>query len=170
MRARDRVAALAGIALLATACGGGGSGGPASVTASPSSEVYQKYLAYSRCMRAHGAPFWPDPDTTYSDGAYEYPITAQILAAEHGPSWNAALSACAKQAPPLLPFTASQLAPARSRLLKVTQCMRSHGFPSWPDPEINPYGIGYLSRPRGAIPSNPKFQAAEQACHSGSGP
>jgi hypothetical protein len=164
MRARDRVVigALAGTALLATACGG--SGGPASAGASPSSGVYQRYLAYSRCMRGHGAPFWPDPSAR--DGGPEYPITTHILAREHGPSWNAALSACSKVAPPQLPFTEAQLAAARSELMKQIRCVRAHGFAGWPDPVINPNDITFLP-PRGVNVNHPppQLKAAEQACH-----
>ena len=47
--------ALAGIALLLVACGGGGSPALGGTTA------YQKALAYSQCMRAHGVPGFPDP-------------------------------------------------------------------------------------------------------------
>jgi hypothetical protein len=67
-------------------------------------------------MRAHGAPFWPDKSTTLTGGGYEYPITPRILAAEHGRSWNAALSACAKLAPPQLPLTEAQLEAAGGSL------------------------------------------------------
>ena len=52
--------ALAGIALLLVACGGGGSPALGGTTA------YQKALAYSQCMRAHGVPSYPDP--TYRNG------------------------------------------------------------------------------------------------------
>jgi hypothetical protein len=47
--------------------------------------------------------------------------------------------------------------------------MRVHGFPDWPDPEIGPDDIGFLP-PRGADPANPKFKAAQQACHMQSAP
>jgi hypothetical protein len=115
-------------------------------------------------MRTHGAPFWPDPS---SGGAGpEYTITPRILAQERGPSWNAALSACAKQAPPQLPFTEAQLAAARSRLVAVTHCMRTHGFPGWPDPVVSAGDIGFLP-PRGVNlrDPSPQLQSAEQACH-----
>jgi hypothetical protein len=170
MRARDRIAIglLAGIALLATACGGGGGSG-SGVAATSSASSRQPYLAYSRCMQTHGAPFWPDPHASITSRSPAYTITPRILAQEHGPSWNAALTACAKKAPPLLPFTEAQLEAAEGRLLKVTRCMRAHGFPDWPDPEINPNGISILP-PRGATPGNPKFQAAKQACHLPSAP
>src|SRR5580704_6645452 len=169
MRARDRITVLAGVALLATACGGGASS-HAGAGGTSTAAGRRPYLAYSRCMRAHGAPFWPNPSTrAQRGGVYQYPFTAHILAQEHGSSWNAALSACAKQAPPQLPFTEAQLEAAESRLLKATRCMRAHGFPDWPDPEISPYDISFLP-PRGATPGNPKFQAAKQACHLPSAP
>ena len=160
MRTRD-VAVLAGTALLVAACGGG----TASSAASPSSAVHQRDLAYSRCMRAHGASFWPDPSMRRG-GGYQYPITAHDLAQEHGPSWNAALSACAKQTPPQLPFTEAQLAAARTNLLKQIRCVRAHGFPGWPDPVINPSDITFRP-PRGVNVNHPspRLKAAAQACH-----
>ena len=48
-------AALAAMALLAAACGGSGAPVSAQVT------NYQKALAFSQCMRAHGEPGFPDP-------------------------------------------------------------------------------------------------------------
>ena len=48
-------AAVAGVAVLAAACG---SGGPSPVAPSQPAG-YQRYHAYSACMRSHGAPFWP---------------------------------------------------------------------------------------------------------------
>jgi hypothetical protein len=161
MRARDRVVigGLAGVALLATACGAV-SGSAGSVAASPSGA----YQQYSRCMRAHGAPFWPDPSTR--GGGYQYRITARILAQEHGPAWNAALAACAKHAPPQLPFTEAQLAAARGKLLNEIRCVRAHGFPGWPDPVVNPNDITFLP-PHGVNVNHPspRLLAAEQACH-----
>lgn len=106
MRARDGIAALAGIALLATACGGGSGSG----------------------------------------------------------------SGVAK-APSQLPFTEARLAAADTRLLKVTRCMRAHGYPDWPDPVVNPNDVGFLP-PRGANISDPspRLKAAGQACHLPSAP
>lgn len=166
MRVRDYAivtAVLAAIALPAAACGAGSSSG-AGTAGTASASIRQPYAAYSRCMQTHGAPFWPDPLASFTSRSPAYMITPRLLAQEHGPSWDAALSACAKKAPSQLPFTEAQLAAARTRLLKMTRCLRSHGFPNWPDPEIGPYQIGFLP-PRGADPSNPKFQAAAQACH-----
>jgi hypothetical protein len=173
MQARDRIVALAGIALLATACGGGGEGSGSGVaaTSSASASGRQPYLAYSRCMQTHGAPFWPDPSTSITSRAPAYTITPRILAREHGPSWNAALSACAKKAPGQLPFTEAQLEVARTRLLKMTRCMRAHGYPDWPDPITNPDDVSYLpARGVNIKDPSPRLKAAGQACHLPSAP
>jgi hypothetical protein len=172
MRARDHagaIAVLTGIALFAAACGGGSSSGDGA--AATSASIRQPYLAYSRCMQTHGAPFWPDPSASITSASPVYTITPQTLAAEHGPSWNAALAACAKKAPSQLPFTAAQLAAIDARMLKLTRCMRAHGFRDWPDPIVNPYGAGFLP-PRGVNIKNPspQLQAAQQACHSPAAP
>jgi hypothetical protein len=172
MRARDHViviAVLAGLALLATACSGGG--GSAGGQATSSASIRQPYLAYSRCMQTHGAPFWPSPATTVTDSSPAYRITQRILAQEHGTSWNAALRACAKKAPSQLPFTEAQLEAARTRLMKLTLCMRAHGYPGWPDPIVNPEDVGFLP-PRGVTIRNPspKLEAADHACQMPSAP
>jgi hypothetical protein len=173
MRAHDRtiaISVLAGIALLAAACGGGGGSG-SGVAATSSASGRQPYLAYSRCMQTHGAPFWPDPSTRLTSGGPAYTITPRMLAQEHGPSWNAALSACAKEAPSQLTFTEAQLEAADSRLLRLTRCMRAHGYPGWPDPIVNANDVGFLP-PRGVNMKDPspRLQAAELACHLPSAP
>ena len=106
---------------------------------------YQKYHAYSQCMRSHGAPFWPEPSQVPSgvfDSKYAYPITARILAQEHGPGWHAALTACQKLAPPQLPFTAAQISALRSQLGKLAACMRAHRLTHFPGPVVGPLGGG----------------------------
>jgi len=173
MRARDHAVALAvlgGIAVLAAACGGGSSSG-AGASAAASAASRQPYLAYSRCMQTHGAPFWPDPAASTSRSGPAYKITQRILAQEHGPSWNAALSACAKKAPSQLPFTEAQLEAAGARLQRLTRCMRAHGYPDWPEPIINPNDVGFLP-PRGVNigDPSPKLKRADQACHLPSAP
>src|SRR5437588_8035898 len=55
--------AAAGTALLATGCAGGRSAPVATVHSSataPRSEA----LAFARCLRSHGLPNWPDPDSS----------------------------------------------------------------------------------------------------------
>jgi hypothetical protein len=67
-RTATAIIAAAALALLAVACGSGsgsppsaGSGGSPHRDGSPNS---QKALAYSRCMRSHGVPKYPDPGSS----------------------------------------------------------------------------------------------------------
>ena len=165
-RAGLRAAAAAGLALLAAACGGGGPASPAAP--SPSHPPgYQQYHAYSRCMRSHGAPFWPGPSAVPAgvwDNPFTYTITPRILAQEHGPGWQSALTACRKLAPALLPYTAAQVRSLRARLGKLAACMRSHGITRFPGPVAGPYGAGFPSPGSGVNPGSAKFLAAQKAC------
>src|SRR5438067_6036435 len=67
------VVAVASLALLAAGCGGGGSVGVASGASSTTTQTgatttqngrATAALALARCMRSHGIPNWPDPDST----------------------------------------------------------------------------------------------------------
>jgi hypothetical protein len=153
----------AGLAVLAAACGGAGPAG-----SRPSHPPgYQQYHAYSQCMRAHGAPFWPEP-TEVPQGVWDNPITYKItprmLAREHGPAWQAALTACQKLAPRALPFTAAQVSALRTRLRKLAACMRAHGITRFPSPAAGPYGAGFASPGSGVNPDSAQFLAAQRAC------
>lgn len=119
-------------------------------------------------MRSHGAPFWPEPsevaDQGVWDNPYTYKITPRILAQEHGPSWQTALTACQKQAPPALPYTAAQISTLRTRLRKLAACMRAHGITHFPSPPAGPYGAGFASFGSGVNPDSAQFLAAQRAC------
>jgi hypothetical protein len=162
-RASALAATLASVTLLAAACGGSGSSGSV-VSAAQSS--YQQMVAYSQCMRSHGAPFWPDPSKA-PFGRYAYAITPQISQQESGPGWQAALKDCQKLAPSDLPFTEAQLQAATRKLLKVVKCIRAHGYPNMPDPVIKPDEIA-IGPPSGINPRSPQFQAALSTCQFGS--
>jgi hypothetical protein len=158
-------AAAAGVAVLAAACGSGGSSPAGSSPSHPAG--YQQYHAYAACMRSHGAPFWPEPSRIPNgvfDSPYVYHITPRILAQEHGPGWQAALTACQQLAPKGLPFTAAQISALRSELRKLAGCMRTHGITRFPSPVAGPTGAGFPSPGPGVKPDSAQFQAAQQAC------
>jgi hypothetical protein len=162
------VAAVAALAVLTAACSGGtGSGGSASQPRPSHPPGWQQYHAYTRCMRSHGAPFWPEPTEVPAgvwDNPNTYKITAQILAAEHGSGWRAALSACQRLAPSQLPYTAAQVSALRSQLRRLAACVRTHGITHFPGPVAGPYGAGFPSPGPGVSPASAQFQAAQQAC------
>jgi len=96
----------------------------------------QQALAYSRCMRSHGVPNFPDPG---SNGAF--PKVAPQQLGVSSSQFQAAQNHCRY----LLPNGGSgasqtQVQQLMSGMLKFAQCMRSHGVSNWPDPVIDAGG------------------------------
>ena len=159
------LAGLVGLSLLVSACGGSSSPGVAAVgattaattgSASPTGSSDEiAALGFSRCMRAHGVPNFPDPD---SQGTFP-PLTQQVLGVSKQTSL-AAQQACEH----LLSSGGSTATPQQRQQkfafgLKVARCLRGHGFPGFPDPSAPSQGL-----PPGIDPSSPQFQAAETTC------
>jgi hypothetical protein len=144
---------LAGTALLTAACGGGSSTVAAGTTA------YQKALAFSECMRSHGVPDYPDPN---SDG--QIVIQGQKLGGSAGQA-GIAQNACQHLLASGGQINGAQQQQELSQALKYAACMRSHGIPNFPDPSVVNGGGAIGQRlPPGISPSSPQFQAANQAC------
>ncbi len=160
-RAGVLAATVAGLALLA-ACGSGAGGSAAAGTTD-----YQKELAFSQCMRAHGEPGFPDPQ---SNGDLLINAKKDNL---NGALMNSASKACQHLLPNGGHLTAAQKQQALNRLLKFSACMRTHGLPGFPDPaEVNG-GVGLSMSGKSLNPSSPRFRSAQQACRSlmpGGGP
>jgi len=112
----------------------GGSSHARKAAVSQSANI-QKALAYSRCMRSHGVPNFPDPS---SSG--ELPKLSQQQL--DNPQFQAAERACEE----LLPAgTNDQFPPGEVQQLLISMvrfsaCMRSHGVPNWPDPTTDSQG------------------------------
>ena len=130
------VVAVAACALLAAGCGGGGSPGVAGEapsttvsTTAATTPTQNGALAFARCLRSHGLPKWPDPTNS---GVFDksklqqtgYGV-AQVRAVEDGPC---------KHLLPASPAAQKITAADRTDYLKAAACMRSHGFPGFPDP------------------------------------
>ena len=148
------------LALLVAACGGssltgsGGSPGAGGSTSSPSA------VGYSACMRAHGVPSFPDPDSSghlpKGDAQGFGVSTSRLEAAQRacqrmlpstGGSFQQETDDC---------FTAGACPRALvQRILDVqrnySRCMRSHGFPNWPDPTTDSQGRPYFDISRAGI-------------------
>lgn len=151
--------AVAGIALLAAACtsstgaltttGGGSSGGPGQAA---------KDVAYSQCMRAHGEPAFPDPN---SQGNFRLPASIQPGSTQ----FLSANQACIK----LLP-NGGQISPVilqklLTRALNFAVCMRSHGIANYPDPVQVAGGVSTILPPGTHIDQSSKqFVSAQATC------
>ncbi len=156
------IIATAVLVVLAAACSGspsstgsGGSPNAAGSTSSPSA------VGYSRCMRSHGMPNFPDPTSNgqvpKADPQQLGVSTSQLQAAQ---------TACQH----LIPGTGStaeqqqetQCAMAgdcsqavvqqwMSGLRTLAQCLRSHGEPNWPDPIITSRGLPHFNYSQAGI-------------------
>jgi hypothetical protein len=166
---------LAGVALLAAACGGGSPGEAVAhvgattpTTAAPGNRSTGPtkdggLLAYSKCMRTHGLPDFPDPN---GQGVIE----GQSSSASGGnpsdmnpnsPTYQAAQKACQKYASG--GTTPADQVQQLKEALRYSVCMRSHGVTDFPDPavvsgqvEFNGSGVG----------RSPDYQSANTACQS----
>jgi hypothetical protein len=164
-----------GLAVLASGCGG--SAGPR-VAQAPNSQSSGSgssggsgkgdAAAYSACMRKHGVPNFPDPD---SKGRLNIEggraANGQKVGLDVGsPKFKQAQQACKRLQPSGLTPTPQQQAKAQQQMLKFARCMRSHGVLKFPDPKFSPNGGSQLTigKNTGVDPSSPQFQAAQKAC------
>jgi hypothetical protein len=155
------LAAVTALAVVTAGCGGGSanrgvaqigtstaptSTGTTAVSGPPSPE------AYAKCMRSHGVPTFPDPN---SKGG----VNASAVTNLNSPQYRKAQDVCR----PLLPsgdtLQGGSLTPQQqAQLLKFSRCMRSHGVPKFPDPTTS--GLS----PSGVDPNTSQFQAAQNVC------
>ena len=159
---RARVAAVITViaaALPAAACSGSpsstGSGGSPNAGGSANSQA----LAYSRCVRSHGVPDFPDPD---SNGQIPKEAVLRALRRLSDSRARAATNACANLNP------AGQGSPTltaqeQQDYLRAAACMRSHGITDFPDPTF-PGGRVNLSIPSSIDTRSRQFTQAAQTC------
>lgn len=159
------VAALAVVAsaVLLTACGASSS---SSATAGGSTQ-YAKALAYAQCMRAHGVPNYPDPN---SNGQIIPPSGAANAGSKQ--TGLAAQAACRHLQPNGEQGGSNGSAASTSYYLAYARCMRTHGEPNFPDPVNTGGQVGYTQTVLAAAGINltsAAYQAANRACRASLG-
>lgn len=176
---RTRVCLLAAAALLsgvlAAGCGGSAPSptGDASTSASAAGAV-ESGVAFSRCIRSHGVPNFPDPKVSGQAVRMGSPSTVQ------SPAFQSALHSCQGLLPKGPPGSEASSPQAQTRMLEVSACMRKHGISGFPDPTTSPpsnpgnsaiIGNGgyYLVIPKSIDTSAPAFERAAAACNFGPG-
>jgi hypothetical protein len=118
-------------------------------------------LAYSQCMRSHGVPDFPDPD---SQGRISIQSHNGSGLDPNSPAFQNADKACRSKMPQP---TAAQQAQALQNALKTSRCMRAHGIKDFPDPQTSGghISLSIHSSPGSDLnPNNPLFAAAQKAC------
>ncbi len=147
------VAVAVGVLVLA-GCGGG------STSASASTGTYAKALAYAECMRTHGEPAWPDPN---SQGLFTGIGSANLVT---GRVMVSAMEACLHLDPPA-PLSKAQEQQNMTKMLAYSECMRSHGVTNYPDPTVAAGGRGLLPAfPPGVDVNSPQYTSAVHACEN----
>ncbi len=129
------LAVMAGLVLLTAACGGSRGTG-SSPSASTASANVTTRLAYVQCVRSHGVQNYPDPGSN----GQEPPGTKQLFA--NNPQFQRASSACRHLLPNGGLTTQAPQANALTETgaVKLAGCMRTHGYPTFPDPTIDSAG------------------------------
>ena len=165
------IGAGAAIALTAAACGGkpaptvaslGGSTTTTTLSVAPGGGSGQPDpIGFTHCMRAHGVTNFPDPVVT------GHSVTLRITPAIAGnPHFVSAQQACAHFLPKLAKGGGSPqtiTAAEQQDYLRAAACMRSHGFPQFPDPTFANGGV-HFTLPPGMNQNSPGVQQAITTC------
>jgi hypothetical protein len=150
-------------ALAAAACGSSANKSGSSTHASAGAGGNQA-VEFSACMRSHGLPSFPDPDK-HGDLL----VSPSSGLNPQSPAFQRAQAACARYMPggggPPQKMTASQYRAA----VKFSECMRTHGVPTFPDPLASaPKGAGPVLSLHGMMfAPGPGFDPAAPAFHQG---
>jgi hypothetical protein len=159
---RFAAALLIGAVALLTACSGGSPSPNASSTAGSSVKGLTQMLDFSKCMRSNGVTNFPDPTVHGNQVAFAYNGS--------GGGNKALMQTAQKACEHLLPNggapSSPQLAQSVQNALKIAQCMRTHGYPKFPDPSANgSFGLAGT----GINSSSSTFQSAIQNCSQKAG-
>ncbi|HTW12984.1 MAG TPA: hypothetical protein VME01_09585 [Solirubrobacteraceae bacterium] len=171
-----RFASLTLLALVAAtalaACGG--SSKPSKTASDSSAKASSGALAMAACMRHNGVPNFPDPSGNgggiqVNDNNGQMTVNGVAVSA---PAFQHAMQVCQNKLPHGPPLSSAQIASIRKQALKMAECMRSHGVPNFPDPQIvtgpggRGVGIKIGAAGGGLNPQSPAFQKAQQVCSS----
>jgi hypothetical protein len=159
--------------VLAAACGGC-SASPRSPAAPPATALL---VEFSACLRAHGLPNFPDPQSEAAGGGfpsgslnpYLNPSANGSLALnDYTQQFQAAEKHCSSLARASeFIMTWAQIQAQTQQIIKreiaAVDCMRKHGVPNMPDPTAQ----GAMNIPPGVgiDPYSPQFKAAAKLCH-----
>jgi hypothetical protein len=155
----SRIAAISAVltvmAFAVVACS---SSSPGSTPDARSSSVTAaKLVEFAQCMRAHGIKNFPDP----VNGAFSFSGVGPDRVDPSSPAFQAAKAACISIVPGLAQrsaVTAQDLAAGD----KLAACMRSHGFPAFPDPTSQ----NVFDVPKSINIALPGYQSAFSTCQS----
>jgi hypothetical protein len=145
--------------------GGNTSSGASSASASSGAGTQatkrEKGVKFAECVRAHGVPHFPDPDST---GNFNFAVDVSAA------TFTAAVNACKALQPPGT-LSAHRSPSQQSAALRFAACVRANGVPDFPDPANGQPLIDTDHIPSSNTPSGMSIlNAATHKCGSVLGP
>lgn len=171
-RAGSTAVVFAAAGVIAAGC----SGAPASQHGPAKPPETTLLIEFSACLRAHGLPHFPDPQSEAAGGGYPSgsldryinpSATSDFALNDYTPQFQAAEKHCSSLAyASLFIMTPGQIQAQTEKQIKqalaVVACMRKHGFPNMPDPNAQ----GVLVVPSSIDMNSPLYKAAAKLCHA----
>ena len=165
-----RTAAAVAAAAAIAACGSSSSSSSGSGITNPTAaQSQQDILKFARCMRSHGVSSFPD-DLRYQHIPGINPTS---------PGFKTAQTTCQHLLPVKRPPSGPSSPQTHARLLRLSNCLRAHGYANMPDPKPNPppshssqyntlYGEGgyWIGIPKSIDAHAPAFIRVARACHA----
>jgi hypothetical protein len=121
----------------------------------------QDAVRFAKCMRSHGVPNFPDPTSPKE-------FKLDIASSEGSPAFQSAKTACdhaLQGGGPPSQSTAQRQAQTVAGLA-FARCLRSHGFPNFPDPTSSGQITHEMLANAGIDPRQPAVLQAADACVS----
>jgi hypothetical protein len=148
--------------------------GSSNTSTTSAASLRSQGIAFSKCMRSHGVPNFPDPGAGSGGGiqiqASDRSGSGQTLTVNGQPVSAPAFKSASLACQSLLPKPRTipgGLAIAKKNGVKFAQCMRTHGVPNFPDPQFQSGpggGVGVRIGGPGIDPQSPAFQSAQKTC------
>jgi hypothetical protein len=127
-------------------------------------------IEFSACIRAHGLPNFPDPQSEAAGGGYPAgSLNPYIDPSSTGPNdFTPQLQAAEKHCSSIglasgFIVTQAQIAQIVKRELAMVACMRKHGVPNMPDPTAQ--GAMLITSGDDIDTHSPQYKAAAKLCH-----
>lgn len=157
--------AAAALTVIAAGCGGSpaaSTGTTGAQTGRPGEAAYK----FSACMRSHGLTRFPDPVVKTSAG--HSAVGIKVTPGEtSSPAFKSAQSACQHLLPHGGPSSESgHGGPSKQAFLAFAQCLRTHGFPRFPDPDAQGQLTQQTINAAGVNIHAPGFFSAATGCTS----
>ena len=163
-----RTAAAIAAATVIAACGSS-SPSSAGLTSPNQAQAQRDILNFARCMRSHGVSNFPDDLDSHNVPGIN----------PSSPAFKTAQTTCQHLLPVKTPPPSAPSEQTHTKLLRLSNCLRAHGYPSIPDPKPNPppsqssqyntlYGEGdyWIGIPRSIDAHGAAFVRTARACHA----